>query len=133
MKRCYLDTSVAVHALNGTRSAVEWFDAVNASPETRLTSSRLLRTELTRVLRRDGGSVSERDVILEKVDIIPLNESILAAAEAITAHVKTLDAIHVASALALGGDVVVATHDNGLQAAVDTVGLSWIDPVSRDV
>ncbi len=48
MTRYYLDTSIAVHALLGSRRAEEWFDAVTADPADTLVSSRILRAELTR-------------------------------------------------------------------------------------
>jgi len=125
----YLDTSVAVHALHGERSAEAWFDAITESAEDRLVSSRLLQTELTRVLRRDGLAVQRREPILRSVDLAPISEWLLTGAEAITSQLKTLDALHLATALAFGSDVVVATHDAALKTAVDAAGLRWIDPV----
>ena len=50
----YLDTSVAVHAFERTPKAAAWFDAVTADPNHRVLSSRILRTELTRYLRREN-------------------------------------------------------------------------------
>lgn len=129
MTTYYLDTSVAVHALNGAESVETWFDAIATSAEDVLVSSRLLQTELTRVLRRDGLPVRRREPILQSVGLAPVTEWLLTAAEAITTHVKTLDAIHLATALAFGSDVVVATHDASLKASVDSVGLRWVDPV----
>src|SRR5262245_8322350 len=102
MTTFYLDTSVAVHALVGTPAAQIWFDGVTADNASRLLSSRILRTELIRVLRREGRDLAERDLILVHVSGVPLTEAILTSAEAITAPVRTLDAIHLASALAVG-------------------------------
>lgn len=129
MSRFYLDTSIAVHALQGSAAAEEWFDEVTGQPETELASSRILQTELTRVLRRDQRPVLEREVILEQLGTIPLAESILTAAEAITEHVKTLDAIHLASALALGSGTVVVTHDENVKRVAAILGLSTFDPL----
>lgn len=132
MTTFYLDTSVAVHALVGTPAAQTWFDRVTADDASRLVSSRVLRTELTRVLRREGRDLAERDLVLVHVAGVPLTEAILTSAEAITAHVRTLDAIHLASALAVGSQAIVVTHDHGLQAASESVGLEWVDPVDGD-
>lgn len=132
MTTFYLDTSVAVHALAGTPAAQRWFDRVTADDASRLVSSRILRTELTRVLRREGRDLAERDLILVHVSGVPLTEAILTSAEAITAHVRTLDAIHLASALAVGSQAMVVTHDHGLKAASESVGLEWVDPVDGD-
>lgn len=125
----YLDTSVAAQALVANGPARSWFDEVTASGSDTLVSSRLLQTELTRVLRREGQPVSERAEVLDYVGGIPVSEPILATAEAITEHVKTLDSIHLASALALGSDVVVATHDANMKRVAEVLGLRTIDPV----
>lgn len=129
VSRYYLDTSLAYHALVGTPPAVAWVDATVARSPEALVSSRLLRTELTRALRREGTPVSDRDAVLDKVGLIPITESILLAAEAITEHVKTLDAIHLASALAVGGDLVVASHDTNLKRVAEVLGMDVLDPV----
>ena len=129
MTTFYLDTSVAVHALFGTATAQSWFDSVTADEKSQLVSSRILRTELIRVLRREGRDLAERDLILVHVSGVRLTEAILTSAEATTAHLRTLDSIHLASALTAGAQTVVATHDRGLKAACGSAGLAWIDPV----
>lgn len=126
----YLDTSIAYHALVGTPEAAEWFDRVDNEYPGSLVSSRLLRTELTRALRRDGTPVQDRDAVLDKLAQVPLTESVLVGAEAITEHVKTLDAIHLASALSLGDDVVVVSHDDGVKRVAALLGLDVLDPLA---
>ena len=132
MTSFYLDTSIAYHALVGTPGAAEWFDQIDNEDPGALVSSRLLRTELTRALRRDGTPVQDRDAVLDKVAQVPLTESVLVGAEAITEHVKTLDAIHLASALALGSDVVMVSHDDGIKRVAALLGLDVFDPLQRD-
>lgn len=130
MTTYYLDTSVALRALLGhSQSAAEWIDAVSASPEEELVSSRLLRTELTRVLRRERLQVSLRDEVLDVLALVPITEGVLAAAEAIEPHVKTLDAIHLGSIIASGLDATIVTHDAGMKAAAERLGYPWHDPV----
>ncbi|WP_299057310.1 PIN domain-containing protein [uncultured Nocardioides sp.] len=129
----HLDSSVALRALLGhSRSAALWIDEVSADDRHELTSSRLLRTELTRVLRREGLPVSLRDEVLDVVSLVPLTESTLAAAEAIEPHVKTLDALHLGSIIARGGDVTVVTHDDGMKSAAARLGYDCLDPVDAD-
>lgn len=128
----YLDTSVAVHALRGTPAAERWFDAVVARSGSALVSSRILQTELTRVLRRDGLPVSTRELILQHVSMAPVTDAILTAAEAITEPVKTLDAVHLATALALGSDTVVITHDANLERVAAVLGLATDDPIAGE-
>lgn len=128
----YLDTSIAVHLLQRLPAVTRWFDSVDAREPGSLVSSRLLRTELTRFLRHTGTPVADRDVVLDKVALVPISESILIAAEAITEHVKTLDAIHLASALALGRDVVVISNDTNVNRVADLLGLHSFDPISAE-
>ena len=132
MTSYYLDTSIAYHALVGTPGAAEWFDRIDNEDPGALVSSRLLRTELTRALRRDGTPVQDRDAVLDKVAQVPLTESVLVGAEAITEHVKTLDAIHLASALTLGSDVIMVSHDDGIKRVAALLGLDVFDPLLRD-
>ncbi len=129
MTTFYLDTSVAVHALLGEEAAEQWFDEITAHEAHDLVSSRILRTELTRVLRREGLPVSDRNAVLDHVGLVRLTEAILTSSESIAEHLKTLDAIHLASAVATGADTVVVTHDAQLQAVASALGFSTIDPV----
>lgn len=129
VNRLYLDTSVAVHALRGTPAAERWFDEVANGRGLELVSSRILRTELTRVLRRDRQPVADRDLILDHVATVPLSDSILTIAETITEHVKTLDSIHLASALVLGSGVTVVSHDENLKRIAEVLGLETLDPL----
>ncbi len=130
MTTYYLDTSIAVDALFVEGPGALWFETVTADATSRIVSSRLLRTELSRVLRREGRPVVERDLVLDHVDLVPLSDAILTAAEAITEHVKTLDAIHLASALALGSSAVVASHDAAMLRLAALLGLRTLDPIA---
>lgn len=133
MTTFYLDTSVALRALLGhSTAAAAWVDAVSADPAHELVSSRALRTELTRVPRREQLPVRLRDEILDVLALIPVTEGVLAAAEAIEPHVKTLDAIHLGSMIASGRDVTIVTHDAGMRAAAVRLGYPHHDPVTED-
>lgn len=46
-------------------SAASWIDQVTADDRHLVVSSRILRTEVTRVLRREGLPVNRRDEILD--------------------------------------------------------------------
>ncbi len=126
----YLDTSVAVSALLGhSPSAAAWFDATTARSEDSILSSRIARTELTRALRREGLPIVLRDQVLDYLELVPLTDGVLAEAEAITPHVKTLDAIHLASAISTGLDPIIVTHDQTMRAAADLLGCATLDPI----
>lgn len=70
-----------------------------------------------------------RDDVLDFVEGVRLDEPILTAAESFSVHLKTLDAIHLASAIACGYDTVVVTHDANLKAAAEGLGFETLDPV----
>lgn len=130
MTRYYLDTSVAVHALLVGGQAARWFDSVTADPHHELVSSRILQTEITRVLRREGKPVADREGILEFVGVVQLSDVVLSGAEAITEHVKTLDAIHLATAIRLGSRTVLVSHDAALLRLGSHLGLQTFDPIT---
>lgn len=132
MTTYYLDTSVALRALLGhSPSAAAWIDQVTADSRHQLVSSRILRTELTRVLRREGLPVSRRDELVDVLSVVPITDGVLAAAEAIEPHVKTLDAIHLGSVIAAGLDATIVTHDSGMTAAAVAIGYPTLDPVTE--
>ena len=88
-----------------------------------------MRTELTRVLRREGLPVSRRDELLDALALVPVTEGVLAAAESIERHIKTLDAIHLGSVIAAGLDATIISHDAVMLAVADSMGYRTFDPV----
>lgn len=116
--------------LGHSRSAAAWFDAAVGNDDIDVLASRLLRTELTRVLRRENLPVARRNEILDYVGTIPLSEAILVEAESILMHVKTLDAIHLASLLNSGLDATVVTHDATMRSVAEAIGFDTFDPVA---
>lgn len=135
MKAYYLDTSVAVRILLGhSPSAAEWFDRVTDDIDCSVLSSRLLRTELTRVLRREGLAVQRREEILDYLDTVGVDHAVLQEAEAIIPHIRTLDAIHLASALRCGvPDLAIVTHDRVMRSVAEQLGFAVLDPVEEPV
>lgn len=116
--------------LGHSGSAAQWFDSTTGQDGERVVSSRILRTEITRVLRREGLPVADRDHILDYVDTIALDHAVLQEAEAIIPHVRTLDAIHLASALRSGlEDLVIVTHDTTMKTVAAAIGFPVNDPV----
>jgi predicted nucleic acid-binding protein len=125
----YLDASVALRILFGhSPSAAEWFDTVTGDDDSLVISSRLLRTELTRVLRREQQPVLRRNEVLDYVGVLPVGDAVLAEAESIVPHVKTLDAIHLASLIRSGLDATVVTHDAVMRDVAEVLGYATFDP-----
>lgn len=131
MTSFYLDTSVAVRILLGhSTSAAAWFDQATGNPDDSVLSSRLLRTELTRVLRREGLPVQLRDEILDYLATVGVDHAVLQEAEAIIPHIRTLHAIHLASALRSGiPDLTIVTHDRVMKSVAEQIGFPVLDPV----
>lgn len=128
MTSYYVDTSVLGRVLlRESPAATKWF--LDAAECGELLSSRLLRTELTRLIRRERLAISDRDEILDFVATVPLDHAVLTGAEAIVPHVRTLDAIHLASALRTGlEDLVIVTHDARMQEVAGLIGFDVFDP-----
>ncbi len=125
-----LDASVALRVILGhSPAAAAWIDAVNGDPGRGIIASRLLKTEITRVLRREQLPVSRRDALLDYVQLIPISDAVLAEAEAIVPHVKSLDAIHLASLIHTGIDATVVTHDATMAHVAELLGYPVVDPV----
>lgn len=127
----YLDTSVAVRVLFGqSASASAWLDDTNEDADAVVFSSRLLRTELTRALRREELPVERRDEILDYLEFVPVDSTVLAEAEAIIPHVRTLDAIHLASVIRTGLDATFVTHDANMKSVAQVIGYPVFDPIA---
>lgn len=128
----YLETSVALRALLGhSPSAAAWIDETSGDDQHMLVSSRILRTELTRVLRREGLPVALRDELLDVLALVPVTEGVLAAAESIERHVKTLGAIHLGSVIAAGLDATIVSHDATMLSVATALGYRTHDPVAE--
>ncbi|MDQ3721719.1 MAG: PIN domain-containing protein [Actinomycetota bacterium] len=89
-------------------------------------SSALLSTEAVRACRRLGERVAaDAETSLDDVALIPVDGAVLAAAgRPEPTALRTLDAIHLATALSLGGDLgALFTYDARLAAAAHDAGL----------
>ncbi len=95
-------------------------------------SSALLRVELLRTVRRAGlpRLMEGARRHLASVDLIRLDDDILErAAEIEPSTIRSLDAIHLATALGLGNDLgAVVTYDTRMSAAAQALGLPVIAP-----
>ena len=131
MTTYYVDSSVGMYLLTGASpSAATWFDGLMADAGNQVISSRILQTEMIRTCRRDGDDPQRAVEFSAAIDLIPIGNTILQLAELIEPHLKTLDAIHLASVLALGDpEAVVATHDARMRTVARGLGFVTVDPV----
>ena len=97
----------------------------------RRATSALAAVEVVRAVRPQGPvAIARARLILRQFERIPLHDEILeAAADLDPVLLRSLDAIHLATALALGADVdVVVTYDHRMQDAARLLGLRVAAP-----
>ncbi len=124
----YLDTSVALAQLLGAdRQAPEslWAES--------LVASRLLEYELWNRLHRIGAAQSHGEAahdLLARVAFLELAPEVLARAlEPFPGPVRTLDALHLASADFLrsaGARIEIATYDERMRSAARAMGFALV-------
>jgi uncharacterized protein len=125
----YLDTSAAAKLLV-TEQESDVLTAYLANQESadRPASSMLLETELRRFALRTGLAQSAVSDVLARIDLVEPDRSLFTEAGLIPgANLRSLDALHVATALRLEARVVVA-YDQRLQQAARAVGLATTAP-----
>ena len=99
---------------------------------TTLVSSGLARTEVLRALLLEGDEGLARGrAVLARVELIRVNDRVLSAAGALLpAYLRSLDAIHLATAQQLGADLGhIVTYDDKMLEAADHLGLRTATPV----
>lgn len=125
----YLDSSVALRTILDVPER-ERLQSWMETPGTTYLSSRLLKTEVIRVLRRDGRPLTEGAPLLDRVGLLEINRETHAVAESIERHVKTLDALHLATVVLAGTPLTLASHDAAMKTVAENLGLTVTDPVT---
>lgn len=124
--KTYLDTNVLVGSVTHAdiRAELSALAEIAASRNTPLVTSELTLVELSRTLIREGksGLAAELELFAGCELVAPRPLVLRLAAELPVRHLKTLDAIHLASAL-ISGCESVATHDKQFARACHEVGL----------
>jgi predicted nucleic acid-binding protein len=98
---------------------------------TSMASSALTRTEAVRAVRQNGPDALRRvRELLRAIDLVAVDTDILDAAGLLVASVpRSLDAIHIATALALGDDIeVLVSYDERMLSAARAMGLPTATP-----
>lgn len=130
MSAVYLDSSAFVK-LVVEETETEAVRTFLADRDARRVSSALLRTESLRAVRHLGpdalATVREG---LRRVDLVGIDDRILDAAGTLEPRVlRALDAIHLATAMAVGDDLdVIVTYDQRMVDAARLLGLSTATP-----
>lgn len=127
--RIYLDTSAAAKVLVDeaeSEALTAYLDDERSNRE--IVSSALLETELRRLAGRLGLDQSAVSDLLTRIDLIDPSRSIFHEAGVLPGPtLRSLDAVHLATALRIEADVVVAYDLRLLDAARD-LGLAIDSP-----
>ncbi|HEV7669147.1 MAG TPA: PIN domain-containing protein [Thermoanaerobaculia bacterium] len=128
----YLDSSALVKLVVREAESEALFDFLSAYP--RRISSILATTEVPRAVRRlpevPDNLLSRASQVLDNIEQIELSPTLAVAAAALEpATLRSLDALHLASALALGDELAgIVSYDRRLTDAAREVGLSVYTP-----
>ena len=88
--------------------------------------------EMARAAHRERFDIRVVDEFIAGVELVEIGPDVIARASALTGELKSLDAIHLATATLLDDPrhpVTVLTHDARLADAARSRGLSAIDPL----
>lgn len=125
----YLDSSALlklIRAEEETASLVEWLRGRSDEPAV---TSELGRVEVLRAARRLGGRApTEARAVIGDLDLVPLGRPVQDLAVDLGGpHLRTLDALHLASALLLGGALTAfVVYDRRLADAALASGLDVV-------
>lgn len=116
----YLDSSAIVKLVVREPESAVLFEWLATRAER--VSSVVARVEVPRALRRTGAAPGVRrraEDVLDRLALLPLERSIVDTAAALDPpRMRALDALHLATALALGSDLAgIVTYDERLAAA----------------
>jgi predicted nucleic acid-binding protein len=96
-----------------------------------LVSSALARAEVLRALLPAGEeAISRGRAVLQRIDLVRVNDRILSAAGVLRPpELRSLDAIHLATAQELGNDVrTLVTYDERMVATAKQLGYTIVQP-----
>ncbi len=120
----YLDASAIVKLVRSEPETPALVEAIRADPE--VVSSALSWTEVVRAARRARVRTTRATAVLDAIAAVPIDDGILRdAAELAPTSLRTLDAIHLASARSLGEDIdAVITYDERMIEAATSLALT---------
>jgi predicted nucleic acid-binding protein len=125
----YLDSSAIVKLVVPEPETKALLSLLRSWPDR--VSSVVAWIEVERAARRiGGGAIRRARTVLSRIALIDLDDEVAAGAAALQPPVlPTLDAIHLATALSLGGDLaVIAAYDDRLGKAAVAKGLKVYSP-----
>ena len=124
----YLDSSAIVKLVVRESETARLVEALRADPV--VVSSQVAWTEVVIATRRAGRSTARAERILDGIALVPIDEAILREAATLgPKDLRTLDAIHLATAISLRPDVrTMITYDIRQSQAASALGLAVLTP-----
>ncbi|MFD5827064.1 type II toxin-antitoxin system VapC family toxin [Lentzea sp. NPDC060358] len=125
----YLDSSALVKLVRSEAESAALGRWLGLNPDP-VVSSALARTEVVRAVMNGGEPLRDRArSVLSAIDVVPITNDLLDEAATLTNVLRTLDAIHLATACLLRADLhAFVAYDKRLLAAADEVGLVAVAP-----
>ena len=124
----YLDSSAIVKLIKAERETKALLQQLPAS----ITTSQLSRVEVIRTISLNCAELLEDAYdVLSDISMVPVDHSVLLAAENLPAFIKlrALDSIHMATALLLKGEIEgVISYDKEMVIAADALGFKTLSP-----
>lgn len=129
--RLYLDSSALVKLIQVEAESDALGRYLQQHQSDRQVSSLLARVEVVRAVRPNGAHLvplAHRQ--FSRMSLVPMHRGLLdEAADLEPAGLRSLDAVHLASARRLGDELrAVVTYDQRMQAAADSLGLPTAAP-----
>jgi uncharacterized protein len=127
----YLDSSALMKLIRMEDETAALRDWLSERPEQPVVSSELGRVEVLRAARRVGGrALTEARAVVADIDLVPLDRAVQDLASDIgDPLLRTLDALHLASAVLLSDELTVfIAYDQRLTSAAQAAGLVVATP-----
>lgn len=127
----YIDSSVFLRVIWGQSApATRWYDDCLAEGRV-IVSSRLLELEVLRACRRERLDPAWAYDAVGSLPLLDIDNHLVAAAARLEPHIKSLDALHLATALRIGAETtVIVSHDAIMKPVARELGFDVIDPVA---
>ena len=127
----YLDSSALLKLLHDEPESVALADWLTTRTGTPMVSSELAKVEVIRACRRiNPTTLTEAIALIAGLDLIPLSGAVIdQAANVGGTTLRSLDAIHLASALSIQAELsAFVAYDHRLAGAASTAGLELLAP-----
>ncbi len=127
----YFDTSALVKLVFDEAESAALAEWLSVRADVPKVSSDLSTIELLRTCRRvDEGTVEDANLLLGGIDLLPIDRAIVEKAAALLpTELRSLDAIHLASALSLNADLtILVAYDARLCSVAMENGIEVVSP-----